>query len=129
MKKLENLAQNGAEGDISIGRLANLKNIRSPELQELADISTQFLKTRENPHGALQRLVIGGTGISAGGAASLPLAASLLAAGRGTNSLLNSEALRNAVLGRTSPNSGLLGNSMRMGLTGATKVAPVLSAQ
>ncbi|MGK3946227.1 hypothetical protein ABK046_48735, partial [Streptomyces caeruleatus] len=60
MMALENLAQNGSEGGVSVARLANLKNINNPELQELADISAQFLRTRESPHGALQRLVIGG---------------------------------------------------------------------
>lgn len=129
MLSLEKIAKNGAEGDISIGRLANMKNVRSPDLQELADISAQFLKTRESPHGALQRLIIGGTGLTAAaGAGSLPIGVGLLAAGRGANSVLNSDAMRNALLRQPSA-PGLLGNSMRMGLMGATKVAPVLSAQ
>lgn len=34
------------------------KNIKNPELQDLADISAQFLRTRESPHGAMQRVVL-----------------------------------------------------------------------
>src|SRR5690606_17462960 len=102
MRSLEKLAQNGAEGDISAARLGNMKNIRNKDLQELADISAQFLKTRESPHGALQRLVIGGTASTAGGAAAgfaaLPYLAGAALAGRGANSALNSNALRNALI-------------------------------
>ena len=51
MLSLEKLAQNGAEGNISIARLANMKNIGNQDLQDLADISAQFLKGREGQHG------------------------------------------------------------------------------
>jgi hypothetical protein len=95
MLSLEKLAQNGAEGDISIARLANMKGIRSKDLQELADISAQFLKPRESQHGALQRLVIGG---AAGGLAGLPTLAGGAVAGRAANAALNSNGLRNALL-------------------------------
>jgi len=104
MLDLEGIAQNGAEGGISIGRLANMKNINNPELQDLADISAQFLKTRENPHGAAQRIAMGalGAGGIAGGAATgtLPLIAGAMGAGRATNTLLNSSVLRNALADR-----------------------------
>ena len=86
MLDLEGLAQNGVEGGISVGRLANMKNINNPELQDLADISAQFLKTREAPHGAAQRVVLGGLGTAAlgGGAATgtLPLVGGAIAGGR-----------------------------------------------
>lgn len=121
MLALEKIAKNGAEGDISIGRLANMKNINSPDLQELADISAQFLTTRESPHGALQRLVIGSTGLGLGaGAGALPIAAGAMAAGRGVNSILNSDFARRAALGQvsTAPVSG--------GLLGAARAAPLL---
>ena len=114
MMALEKLAQNGAEGGVSVARLANLKNINNPDLQELADISAQFLRTRESPHGAMQRLVIGGVGATtAGGAGMLPLLPVVAGAGRATNMLLNSNAVRNGVLGvQTPPNvlQGLLAN-------------------
>ncbi|MGL4651828.1 MAG: hypothetical protein ACRC1H_20635, partial [Caldilineaceae bacterium] len=95
MLALENLATNGAEGGISAGRLANMKHINNPDLQELADIAAQFLKTRESPHGALQRLVIGGTaGATAGGLGALPMLPVAAGVGRATNALLNSNAAR-----------------------------------
>lgn len=101
MLALEDLAQNGAEGGISAARLANMKNIGTKDLQELADISAQFMRTRENPHGALQRLMIGGTaaGVANGMGAlgALPVA---IGVGRSTNALLDSQAMRNIVTGR-----------------------------
>ena len=128
MLSLEKIAKNGVEGDISIGRLANMKNVRSPDLQELADISAQFLKTRESPHGALQRLVIGGTGLgAAAGTGSLPIGLGLLAAGRGANSALNSGLLRSAVLGQ--PMRPGTKEAIRGGLLGASRSAPALVAQ
>jgi hypothetical protein len=128
MKNIEKLAANGAEGDISVARLANMKNVNNKDLQELADISAQFIKTRESPHGALQRLVIGGTGLGLGaGAGMLPVVAGTAAAGRATNSLLNSDMARRLVTG------GLLNQPtpmmIRQGLLGDSKVAPVLTAQ
>lgn len=99
MRTLEKIAQNGAEGDISIGRLANMRNIKNSDLQGLADISAQFLKTRENPHGALQRLVIGGAAVpTAAGLGGLPYLAGAAVAGRGVNSVLNSNMLRQSVI-------------------------------
>ena len=103
MLDLQKLASNGAEGDISIGRLANLKNIGNADLQELADISAQFLKSREGPHGAAQRvgagaLMAGGghiLGGPIGGAAALGAGAAL---GRATSMALDSNMARNALL-------------------------------
>ncbi len=97
MIDLENIAQNGAEGGISIARLANMKNIKNPELQDLADISAQFLKTRESPHGAMQRVAIGGI---AGTAAGIPALAAGAAGGRLANKVLNSQTAKNLVLGK-----------------------------
>ena len=107
MLALENLAQNGAEGGVSVGRLANLKNINNNDLQELADIAAQFLRTRESPHGAMQRLVIGGAAGAAGGVSALPIMAATAGAGRVANSILNSNAARNAVLGVQGPPNAL----------------------
>ena len=126
MLALEKIAKNGAEGEISVARLANMKNIRSPDLQELADISAQFLKSREGQHGALQRLVIGGTGLGAGTTlGALPIMGGIVAAGRGTNALLNSNMAKNAVLGGPMVPSPLIDG----GLLGFSRVAPLLTGQ
>lgn len=95
MLSLEKIAQNGAEGGISIGRLANMKNINNPELQELADISAQFLKSREGPHGAAQRVGAGALALGLTGPAGL---AAGVATGRGANMLLNSGAVKNRLM-------------------------------
>lgn len=128
MKSVEKLVGNGAEGDVSIARLANQRGFLNQDLQDLADISSQFLKTRESPHGALQRLVIGGTGLTAGaGLGILPMVAGGAVAGRGMNALLSSDAAKRAVTG------GLLNSNtplvLRQGLLGVQRAAPVLSAQ
>lgn len=104
MLSLENLAQNGAEGNISIARLANMKNINNPELQELADISAQFLKSREGAHGAAQRVGAGALALGLSGPQGL---AAGMATGRGANMLLNSSMMKNAVTG-TPQTNGLL---------------------
>jgi hypothetical protein len=104
MLSLENIAQNGAEGNISIARLANMKNINNPELQELADISAQFLKSREGAHGAAQRVGAGALALGLTGPQGL---AAGMATGRGANMLLNSSMMKNAVTG-TPQTNGLL---------------------
>lgn len=121
MRSLEKLAQNGAEGDISIGRLANMKNIRSKDLQELADISSQFLKSRESNHGAMQRAVVG---LGAGSFAGLPALAAGTVAGRGTNMLLNSNAARKFVMSQ--PNEITDGANALLG-SGFYRAAPLLA--
>lgn len=123
MLTLENLAQNGAEGNVSIARIANLKNINSPELQEVADIAAQFLKPREGQHGAAQRAAAGLFGASIGG---LPAVAGGAMAGRATNALLNSNALRNSMLGNSNP---ALTNALSNVFPLTQRVAPVLTAQ
>lgn len=100
MLNLEKIAQNGAEGDISVARLANMKNINSPDLQEMADIAAQFLKSREGNHGAAQRTIMGLGGAALGG---IPAVAAGATGGRVINSLLNSQAAKNAVLGKGTP--------------------------
>jgi len=98
MLDLEPLAKAGAEGDISIARLANMKNINNPQLQEVADIAAQFVKPRESQHGAMQRVVLGGLGA---GAAGMGMAAPViggLTAGRLANTLLQSNLAKNAIL-------------------------------
>lgn len=97
MLSLEKLAQNGVDGDVSIARLANMKNIGNNDLQELADISAQFLKAREGQHGAMQRVGVGAAGAALGGLPGLMAGA---AAGRATNAALNSNALKGLIMGQ-----------------------------
>jgi hypothetical protein len=124
MLDLKKMAQNGADGDISIARLANMKNIGNPELQDLADISAQFLKSRESPHGAMQRLMLGGLGAAgAGSGAVAPLmVGGAMAAGRGANMAMNSNALRGLLLRPPSQGGGLLS----LGAEKANKALPLL---
>jgi len=122
MMALEKLAKNGAEGDISIGRLANLKNIGNKDLQELADIAAQFLKSREGSHGAAQRTVAGAAAAMLGGPATL---AAGIAGGRGANMLLNSQAGRDFVM----PTTNRLANGVNPLLgSGFYRSAPLLGA-
>jgi hypothetical protein len=133
MLDLQKLAKNGAEGEVSIARLANMSNIKNPEMQELADIAAQFVKPRESQHGAMQRVVLGtgaglagmmGGGVMAGGAG---LAGAALA-GRGANSILNSNTLKELML---RPAGKMIGEPATLNrLTQAGyRAAPLLPAQ
>jgi hypothetical protein len=76
-----------------------MKNINNQPLQDLADIAAQFVKTRESPHGAAQRVVLGGMGLGAATATgALPVLAGGIAAGRAANTALNSNALKALML-------------------------------
>ena len=96
MLSLQGIAQNGAEGNVSIARIANMKDIGNPELQELADISAQFLKPREGNHGAAQRAF---AGLGVGSVVGVPALAGTVAMGRAANAAMQSPALKRAVLG------------------------------
>jgi hypothetical protein len=124
MLDLKKMAQNGADGDISIARLANMKNIGNPELQDLADISAQFLKSRESPHGAMQRLMLGGLGAAGAGSGVVSplLFGGAVAAGRGANAALNSNAMRGLLMRAPNQGAGLL----TQGAERANKVLPLL---
>lgn len=99
MLDLEGLAQNGAEGGISVARLANLKDINNKPLQDIADIAAQFVKPRESPHGAAQRVALGTVGLGAAGATGmLPALAGGVVAARGVNTALNSNILKSIML-------------------------------
>lgn len=106
MLATEKIALNGAEGNISVARLANMKNIGNDDLQELADISAQFVKSREGQHGAMQRAVVGLSGATAAFNGVVPGGGLLagVAAGRATNMALNSNSLRNVITGQQSQN-------------------------
>lgn len=124
MKSLEKIAQNGAEGEISVARLANMKNIGNKDLQELADISAQFVKPREGQHGAMQR---GFAALGVGSMAGLPALGGSIAAGRTANSILNSQTAKNFMLNQNgSPQAQALANALRQALP---MTAPVIGAQ
>lgn len=125
MLELQKLAANGAEGEISVARLANMKNIRNPQMQELADIAAQFVKPREGQHGAAQRALVGAAGFSVGGAPGLLGGMTI---GRGTNMALNSKAARGLLLG---PTGSTLGEPETLGLLtrGAYRGLPLAPAE
>jgi hypothetical protein len=119
MMDLENIAQNGAEGGISIARLANMKNIKNSELQDLADIAAQFLKPRESQHGAMQRVLVGGLGVGSGVGAPALIGGAV--AGRLTNKALNSEMAKKLALGQIK--SPKVGNTA----IGVARTVPIAS--
>ena len=126
MLALEKLAKNGVDGDISIARLANLKNINNKDLQELADISAQFLRPREGQHGAAQRAtaaiaatVMGGPLAAAGG----------IAARRATNKALNSNTLKDLMTGQPVQNPLIQGAMSPNLLQHLYRSAPVAASE
>lgn len=131
MLDLQRLAKNGAEGEVSVARLANMRDINNPKMQELADIAAQFVKPREGAHGAAQR-VYGAGGLLTGGffaggpVGSAIAAAGGMAAGRAGNGLLNSQMARNYLL-----NGAMAGEPEALGLLtqGAYRSLPLLTAQ
>lgn len=127
MLSMEKLVQNGAESGISIAKLANMKNINNAELQELADISAQFLKGRESNHGAMQRVGAGlGATMLGTSTGTLPAMAGGVVAGRTANSLLNSGMMRNSLMGYAPGARQLLGPEGNQLLY---RAAPVLGSQ
>lgn len=136
MLALQKLAKNGAEGEVSAARLANMGNINNADVQELADIAAQFVRGREGAHGAAQRVfgAGGAMGTAALAAMGLPGAAvaatgagAVMGGGRAANAALNSNALKSLILDEPVP----LVNSRLVQLIqqGGYKAAPVLSAQ
>jgi hypothetical protein len=98
MLTLDKLAPAGAEGEISMGRLANMRNVRDPQLRDLVDIAAQFGRTRESPHGAAQRVTLGALAPVAAAAGQLPAYLGAIGLAKGANMALSSDALRNAML-------------------------------
>jgi hypothetical protein len=121
MLALENLAQNGAEGGISVARLGNLKHINNPDLQELADIAAQFVKSREGQHGSMQRAA---AALGIGGSVGLPGLVASMAAGRAANSALNSNVMKGMVTGQPQ-----IGNALQRVAPLAYRSAPVINGQ
>jgi hypothetical protein len=125
MLELQKLAKNGAEGEISVARLANMKNIRNPQMQELADIAAQFVRPREGQHGAAQRALVGAAGFGVGG---VPGLLGGMAVGRGANMALNSKTARGLLL---SPAGQMIGEPEALGLLtrGAYRALPLLPGE
>jgi hypothetical protein len=98
MLTLDKLAPAGAEGEISMGRLANMRNVRDPQLRDLVDIAAQFGRTRESPHGAAQRVTLGALAPVAAAAGQLPAYLGAIGLAKGANMALSSNTLRNAML-------------------------------
>jgi hypothetical protein len=98
MLDLEGVAQRG--GGISAAKLANLPSKVNPQLDELADISATFLKTRESPHGAAQRVIMGTLAAPAAYATGMvPALVGGMALGRTANTALNSNMLKGLMTG------------------------------
>lgn len=127
MLTLDRLAQGGADGNVSIARLGNLRDVRDPELRDLVDISAQFLKPRESSHSASQRAfaTMGAAGAGAFGGAGALFGG--IAAGRGVNKLLDSAMVRNAIMAQ--PGQSAITNSLMRLLPATSRAVPVISAQ
>lgn len=128
LMELEKLIPHGAEGNISAARLGNVRNIRSKDLSELADIAAQFLKARVGDSGTAQRAGI--YGLLGAGTAIDPVSVGLgLTAGRGANALLGSAQVRNALM-NPSVNNPLLETTAPNLLTeGMRRIAPLIPSR
>jgi hypothetical protein len=98
MKEVEKLAQNGADGDVSWARVGNMKNAKSKELRDIADISAQFLKAKESAHGGSQRAAGAMLGWGAAGGSLLGLVGPTVV-GRAINGALSSNELKRIAAG------------------------------
>lgn len=122
LKTVEKLAGNTAEGDISMARLGNLDS-RNPEVSDIAKIAATFAKGRESPHGAMQRIAMGGGVTALGGGLAAGVAAPVVAGltgGRLANMALNSAMMKKFILAQPTAKQfslGLLGKPVvRAGL-------------
>lgn len=93
MTEIGKIVGNGAEGDLSPARLANRRDLRSPELSQLADISAQFLRPRVGDSGSAQRHIYG-AGLFGAGTIADPVSTGLgVTLGRMLNSRLSNQAV------------------------------------
>jgi Transglycosylase SLT domain len=111
--KLSRLAKNGAEGSITPASIANLKGAKSKDLQTLSDMAAQFLRTQESPHGAAQRIMLGGLGAAASPFGLAAPFAGAVAGGRALNSALNSKTLRELMINGYQPTEGLVNQLLK----------------
>lgn len=132
MLDLEKIAlRNSEEGGLSVARFANNK-YRDPELKELAKIGRRFIKEREAPHGAAQRVVLGTGAAGIGGAGAIAGMPAMVGAGtalaggaalgRTANAALNSSLLKDFLLQQPNQQSGILSLLMQ---EAAHRTAPV----
>lgn len=120
MLDLEKLAKNGAEGELSVARLSNMKNINNQPLQDVADVAAQFVKPREGAHGAAQRAAAGAITFGLGGTPALIAGAGT---GRAANMALNSNMLKSIMLNEPVP---LVNNKLvQMLQQGGYRAAPI----
>ena len=124
MLALRKIAQNGAEGEISVGRLANMKNINNSDLQELADISAQFVRPREGQHGAMQR---GFAALGIGGMTGPAGLAATAGAGRVANTALNSQMAKDFLM--QNQQNPALANALRRAMPLTYQAGSVMGAQ
>jgi hypothetical protein len=111
LRELGKILPRGAEGDISPARLANARGIRSQDLGELADISSQFLKQRVGDSGTAQRL--GVYSLLGSGAAIDPVSVGIgLTGGRAANAALGSNRLVQSLINRSINPAALNGNGL-----------------
>ncbi len=125
MKHLEKLQTHDAEGAISMARLGNMPQQNATrEMTSVADIASNFARTRDSSHSLQQQNLLTGLAgaVGAGSIGMLPHALATLGAGRGINSALSSDWLRRLVLGQQQ--QGLLGPAILGLREGAYRFAP-----
>jgi hypothetical protein len=131
MKEVEKLAQNGAEGDISWARVGNMKNAKSDELKEIANISHQFMKPRESQHGASQRAVGAMFGFGVTGGTLVGLVGPTIL-GKAINGTLNSNELKRIAAGLPKEEANTLRQLAlkgRQALTAAPAISSYVAGQ
>jgi len=112
----------GVDGDISPARVANIKSSHNPEINDLKDIAHQFMKTRESPHGAAQRVTLGGLGSALTGyAGGIPAIVGGMAAGNVTNRALSSKAARKLAINGINPNRGIASALSRIAIPASSR--------
>jgi hypothetical protein len=112
----------GVDGDISSARVANIKSTHNPEINDLKDIAHQFMRTRESPHGAAQRVTLGGLGSALTGyAGGIPAIVGGMAAGNVTNRALSSKAARKLAINGINPNRGIASALSRIAIPSSTR--------
>lgn len=124
MLTIEKLAPNGADTTLSAARLGNMRNLKNPELQDIADIAAQFVKQRESQHGGAQRAL---TAVAGGALVGLPGLAAAAAAGRTANTALNSSTLKKLLL--NAPQTAAQPGQLTQGLYRALPAAAPLALQ
>jgi hypothetical protein len=109
-RQLDKILPRGAEGNISAARLANVRGVNTPDLNDLANIGAQFLKGRVGDSGTAQRL--GVYSLFGTGSYFNPWSAAAgVAAGRAANMAMDSNMLTNAMIGSSLRRAALNGGN------------------